>query len=226
MDFELWWFIIAVAGGAVLSALLLLYNTRAEKRKKEPLEREDVRQAWPPLETERTVSPNEAEKARGELKTLDLEREILSYAIRRLYEAEAEGKISEEEKEQLAHRYKERMMEIKELISRSESLVALHELEAMQEDLVKLFSDRFDEVNRKIGELRTRLEVKTVEEVPTPSPAPSESLPATEKRKKSKKPQVPAPTAPGKTEAEKKIAEIKAEVEKVLERLEQIEVET
>jgi len=217
VNFEPWLYAIVV-GGAVFVALFFLYAMRTGgKKEKEPLEAPPaVEEKWPPLKAERSVTVAEAKGARDELKTLDLEREILSFAIRRLYEAHAEGKITEEERERLAHRYKSRMAKIKGTISRSESIVALHELEAMRGDLMKLFSERFDEVNEKIEEIRSRIGIKPVMEVPAPPPPP----PVKEKRRVRR-----PPSPPTKTEAEKRIEEIKAEVEKVLERLGQIEVE-
>jgi len=217
VTFEPWLYAIVVVS-AVFVALFLLYAMKTGgKREKQPLEAPPaVEEKWPPLKAERSVTVDEAKRARDELKTLDLEREILSFAIRHLYEAHAEGKISEEERERLAHRYKSRMARIKETISRSESIVALHELEAMRGDLMKLFSERFDEVNVKIEEIRSRIGIKPVVEVPAPPPSP----PVKEKRKVRR-----PPSPPTKTEAEKRIEEIKAEVEKVLERLGQIEVE-
>ena len=215
MNFAL---LYAAAFGAVIVALLMLYAMKAGRRKKEePLEVPEVRERRPP-EVGRSVTSDDAKKARDELRMLDLEREILGYAIRRLYEAQAEGKITEEERERLAQGYKDRMLRIKDMISRSESVVALHELETMQEDLVKLFDERFDEIDEKIGDLRSSLEFKPITEVPIPSPAAPSAPP--EKRRRARK-----PPAPRKTEAEKRIEEIKAEVEKVLERLGQIEVE-
>jgi hypothetical protein len=108
--------------------------------------------------------------------------------------------------------------------------VALNELEAMQEDLVKLFSERFDDLSKKVEEMRTKLEIKpTTEELPIPVAAPMATAAPTaevEKEKEKKKARKrPPPPAPPKTEAEKRIEEIRAEVEKVLERLGQIEVE-
>lgn len=208
--------ILIISCVAVLLAALMLYAMRRGKKKKkeEPLEVPEVREGWP-LKVERSVTSADAKKAQDELRILDLEREILSHAIRRLYEAQAEGKISEEERDRLAQGYKGRMLEIKDTISKGESVVALHELETMQEDLIKLFDERFDEINEKIANLRSTLEFKPVKEVPIPSPAPPEKA----KRKARK------PSAPKKTEAEKRIDEIRAEVEKVLERLGQIEVE-
>jgi len=206
---------------AVLVVIILLYTMKAGvEKKEEPLEVSEARERWA-LRVERSVTSDDAKKARNELKMLDLEREILSYAIRRLYEAQAEGKISEEERERLALGYKGRMLKIKEAISRSESIVALHELETMEEDLFKLFSERFDEITRKIEDLRTNLEFKPVREVPVPAPSPAPPpAPLGRVKRGARK-----PPAPKKTEAEKRIEEIKAEVEKVLERLGQIEVE-
>jgi len=213
--------IIIISCVAVLVAILSLYAMKGgRKKKEEPLEMPEVKEGLP-SKVERSVTSEDAKKAREELRMLDLEREILSYAIRRLYEAQAEGKISEEERERLALGYKDKMLKIKEAISRSESIVALHELETMEEDLIKLFSERFDEITKKVEDLRTSLELKPIREVPipVPSPAPPSALPEREKRS------IRKPPAPKKTEAEKRIEEIKAEVEKVLERLGQIEVE-
>jgi hypothetical protein len=213
--------LILISCVAVLLVILSLYMMKAGRKKKEkPLEMPEVREMLP-SKVERSVTSDDAKKAQDELRTLDLEREILSYAIRRLYEAQAEGKISEEERERLALGYKDRMLKIKETISRSESIVALHELETMEEDLAKLFSERFDEISRKIEDLRASLELKPVKEVPVPVPSPAPPSAPPERGKIS----VRKPPAPKKTEAEKRIEEIRAEVEKVLERLGQIEVE-
>jgi hypothetical protein len=222
VDSELLLILIISCVAVLLAALMLYAMRRGKKKKKEEQlgvpEVPEVREGWP-LKVERSVTSADAKKAQDELRILDLEREILSHAIRRLYEAQAEGKISEEERDRLAQGYKGRMLEIKDMISKGESVVALHELETMQEDLIKLFDERFDEINEKIGNLRSSLEFKPVEEVPIPPPTPSSAPPGKAKRRARK------PSAPKKTEAEKRIEEIRAEVEKVLERLGQIEVE-
>ena len=230
------WLVYALlAGGAVATALIVLYATRTRKTKPKTAPESPITpaEAWTKrlsLTPGRTVSTEEAQEAKERLKMLDLEREILSFAIRRLYEAQAEGKISEEERERIAERYKSRMMKVRDNLSKSESVVALHELESMQEDLVKLFSERFDELGKKVEDLRTRLEIKAEKEGEAAAPtielpsaeASAETEKEKEKKKMRKKP-TPAPTP--KTGAEKRIEEIRAEVEKVLERLGQIEVE-
>jgi hypothetical protein len=235
-----WLLFALVAAGATATALIVLYVTRLRKPKKKAEPEQPVvspPEAWAKrfsLTRQHTVTGDEAKEAKERLKTLDLEREILSFAIRRLYEAQAEGKITEEEREQIAQHYKDRMLTIRDSIAKNESVVALHELESMQDDLVKLFSERFDELGQKVDELRTRLEIKAAEEEETASPTVSLSMPeleeaeepGKEKEKEKKKPRKkPAPSPAPKTDAEKRIEEIRTEVEKVLERLGQMEVE-
>lgn len=224
--------IIIAALGVAIAFLIILYAIRRKGKREEKASGkvETTPKEVLPFKIVKTVSPEEAARAKEELRILDLEREILSDAIRKLYEAHAEGKITEEERERLAQTYKERMMVIKEAIARDESLVALHELEAMQEDLIKLFSERFDEISAKIEELRSKVEAKPLKEITIPTqkaakPSEKEEKLEAEEEKAKKKRRVPAKPPP-RTEAEKRIEEIRAEVEKVLERLGQMEIET
>jgi len=194
-----------------------------------------------PFKISKSVQANTAINAKDELRMLDLERDILGDAIRRLYEAQAEGKITEAEREKLAASYKARMMAIKESINKDESIVALHDLESMQEDLMKLFSERFGEITSKVEELRTRIDVKPIREIPIKLPPqtpqmekieedyeqdePEVETPSNEERpKKKRKPPEEKPDA--KTEAEKRIESIRSEVEKVLDKLGQMEIES
>jgi len=207
----------------------LKYGRKRETAPKKEQERVEADLTGLPFKVIKSVPRDDAVHAKDELRMLDLEREILSDAIRKLYEAQAEGKITEEERERLAQMYKARMMSVKDAITKDESVVALHELETMQEDLMKLFSERFDELTGKIDELRTKVEVKPFKEITIPTPKPSmppeiEEAPTDEEKAKRKKKQAQAKPSP-RTEAEKRIEEIRAEVEKVLDRLGQMEVE-
>jgi hypothetical protein len=221
-----------VVVGVVIASAIILYTMRRQYKKTPKLsgepERKSMEFSGSPFKISKSVSRENASHAKDELRILDLEREILSDAVRRLYEAHAEGKITEEERETLAQTYKSRMMTVKDAIQKDESIVALHELEAMQEDLIKLFSERFDEISTKVEDLRTKVDVKPVKEIaiPTvkeePAEKPEEKETAEEKEKKKRKP--PAKPSP-RTEAERRIEEIRSEVEKVLDRLGQMEVE-
>lgn len=193
-----------------------------------------------PFRISKSVQATMASSAKDELRMLDLEREILGDAIRRLYEAQAEGKITEAEREKLAASYKQRMNTIKDSITKDESIIALHELEGMQEDLMKLFSERFGELTSKVEELRTRIDVKPIREIPI-KPIPTipiqieeadeeeeeettEEVAGEKKVVKKRKPAEEKSTQ--KTEAEKRIESIRSEVEKVLDKLGQMEIET
>ena len=213
--------------GVVLTCLTVIYAMRRrEKQEKfsEEEEKSEIKMKGLPFRIERSISREDATQAREELRIMDLEREILGGAIRRLYEAHAEGKITEKERERIAQTYKSRMMMVKEAISKDESLVALHELEIMQEDLIKLFSERFDELSTKVDELRSRVEVEPIREITIPiAKKPATTLPQKPaKGRKKKTTKKPSP----RTEAEKRIEKIRLEVEKVLEKLGQMEIET
>jgi hypothetical protein len=209
-----------IAVGALILAVITFYIIRRGTKE----DTEDIPKLTEtlPLDVERSITQFDAQKSKKELRLLDVEREILSYGIRRLYEAQAEGKLTETERETMAQGYKQRMLDIRNSIEKNESVVALHELESMQEDLVKLFNDRFDEINKKIGGLRMNLQIQPKPEIPK-APVITPEAPSSKAQIVRKKPS--KPSKPRKTEAEERIEQIKSEVEKVLERLGQIETE-
>ena len=227
---------VIVLGVIVACSIIIFAVWRQGKKRKKSAEQDQLEPELRgyPFKVVKSVPKEEAAEAKDELRTLDLEREILSDAIRHLYEAHAEGKITEQERERLAQSYKSRMMAVKNAISKDESLVALHELETMQQDLMKLFSDRFDELTTKIEELRTKTEAKPIKEITIASKTleaeteesteEGEKTGSEDKTKKKRKP--PQPKTTQRTEAERRIEEIRAEVEKVLDKLGQMEIES
>ncbi len=198
-----------------------------------------------PFRLQKSIQTTAAVNAKDELRMLDLEREILGDAIRRLYEAQAEGKITEAERDKLAQSYKQKMNSIRDSIAKDEGIIALHELESMQEDLMKLFSERFGDLSQRVEELRGRIDVKPIREIqvkpiPTtpiqmddaedeeeetsevaPEKKPTATTPAAPKKRKA-----PEEKPSQKTESEKRIETIRSEVEKVLDKLGQMEIET
>jgi len=233
MSLELAVYIIVLAGAAAITVLVTLYLTKFRKtREKESapsLQNADPVERWR-QRTQKSVTPESVKGAENELRTLDLEKEILSHAIRRLYEARAEGEITEEEMERLSERYKSRMRKVNEAISEDQSIVALHELEAMKEDLTKLFDEKFDEISGKIEELRSKVGIEMEEAIiPTPITMPpqmEEAFPTDRgTTRKTKKKALRKPQKSRKTAAEERLEKIRSEVEKVLNRLEQMEAE-
>ena len=235
--------VLIIAVGTVVLAMRR-YGKSPSTGKKQPEKQKanlDPEYSPLPFKVSKSVQTTMASDAKNELRILDLERDILGDALRRLYEAHAEGKITEQEREKIAVSYKNRMNTIKESISKDESIVALHELEGMQEDLMKLFSERFGELTSKVEELRGRIDVKPIREIPIKMPMQTPQQIETdeeeeeeekaevgasgeEKPKKKRKPPEERPDQ--KTEAEKRIESIRSEVEKVLDKLGQMEIES
>jgi hypothetical protein len=237
--------VVAVAVVIIFAVVVIIYAMRRIDKKPQPKKPQkttadsNLDYSGLPFKISKSVQATTAVNAKDELRMLDLEREIISDAIRRLYEAQAEGKITEQEREKLAASYKARMMSIKESISKDETIVALHDLEGMQEDLMKLFSERFGELTSKVDELRTKIDVKPIKEIPIKLPAqtsPSqmekiddeeeEEAEETNEEKQKRKRKPPEERPAVKTEAEKRIDTIRSEVEKVLDKLGQMEIDS
>jgi uncharacterized protein YpmB len=257
--------IILVVTLAVTISMLMFFSMRLKDKKKPYITEEknkgkntknvlDLENSNSPFRMSKSVQTATASNAKDELRILDLEREILGDSIRRLYEAQAEGKITESERDRLAVTYKNRMNVIKESIAKDETIVALHELEGMQEDLMQLFSERFGELTSKVEELRGRIDIKPIREIPVKMPTHipiqmeqdddddneeeetsvttsqrssnrdnNSNVGGDERVKKKRKPSVEKSDA--KSEAEKRIDSIRSEVEKVLDKLGQMEIE-
>jgi len=120
--------VVIVAITATMSVLFGM-KLRGGKKKPEP-EAKRIREPKSSIDLEfttnspfrisKSVQTSTASNAKDELRILDLEREILGDSIRRLYEAQAEGKITESERDRLAVTYKNRMNIIKESIAKDE----------------------------------------------------------------------------------------------------------
>jgi hypothetical protein len=237
--------VLIIAIGTVIFAMRRYGKSPSPEKKQKQAEKQkaDLDPEYSPLpfKVSKSVQTTMASDAKNELRILDLERDILGDALRRLYEAHAEGKITEQEREKIAVSYKNRMNTIKESISKDESIVALHELEGMQEDLMKLFSERFGELTSKVEELRGRIDVKPIREIPIKMPMQTPQqmetdeeeeeeekaeVPAGGEEKPKKKRRPPEERPDQKTEAEKRIESIRSEVEKVLDKLGQMEIES
>jgi len=233
--------VIAVCA-TVIFAMRQRYTKKPQNKKREnPVsDAIDLEFTNMPFKVSKSVQGPVANSAKDELRMLDLEQQILGDALRRLYEAQAEGKITESEREKLAGMYKTRMNTIKDSISKDQNIIALHELEGMQEDLMKLFSERFGDLTSKVEELRTKIDVKPIREISIKMPQQTiqleeaedeeeepEEAEASEKKQATapKKRKSPEEKPDQKTESERRIESIRSEVEKVLDRLGQMEVD-
>jgi len=231
----------AILGILALAVAILLVTRRryspkpkapslGEKKEAEKASKSvDIQVTAPPVYA--TVSKDDVQRAEEDLRILSIEKEIVSYALTRLYEAQAEGKITERDKEKLLGKYKEEMNALEKRINDKQMVVRLHELETTQADLVKLFQEKFEEINRNIENIRTAL--GTTAEPSRKEPEPKKEAPPKEEKAKEaespteevKEKPPPRPRTPPKSKAEEKVEAIQQEVLKILERLEKQEAE-
>lgn len=247
------WLYTTIVLGVTTVALTVLFLIERGRRMHPRSEETPVKSAMTLekiLSTERSVSDELVKEVRDRLRVLDVEREILSYAIRRLYEAQAEGRITPEERDALANKYREDLERIKEEIMRGETIVALNELERMREEFIKTFSERLEAIDRKIKDLRALTRPKSIEQVKplkgevkveetreqVPSVGEKTEKPVAQRRQRetAKRKTAEGAEDEAKERAEKpveredvdrSIEKIVAEIEGVLSRLSQIEAE-
>jgi len=227
------WLTLAVAVGALAVIVLIVIATRRPKsipvtpanKETKPSSESKTEDAKITPDIPSTVLTSIGEEdvktAEEDLRILSVEKEIVSFALTRLYEAQAEGKITEGDKTRLLAKYKEEMDKLEKNINNKQMVVRLHELETTQADLVRLFQEKFNEITRNIDTIRTDLGL-----IPKPTPPKEEaSQEATSKEKKPEEKAPPKPRTPPKSKAEERIANIQQEVLKILERLEKQETE-
>ncbi len=161
----------------------------------------------------------DVEKARRELRILNLKREILSMAIKRLFEAEDEGEITREERIRLSKDYEEELKRVNERIRRAELIVTLHQLEALRDDIKRRFDELLGQTQARIDAILRELKLERVEEKP--------KLPARRVRRKPKeeKPKREVKEKPPEAGVEERLEELRREILKELEELERLELE-
>jgi hypothetical protein len=207
------------------------------------------KETLPTKDEKPTIPSTEANKVKDDLQILTLEKEIVAYALTRLYEAEAEGKITKEHRLELLDKYKAEMKQLDQRINRNETILKLHELEGTQTDLVQSFNNRLIQINQEIETLRSILGFAPPTEEPQQKPMQMEAAPPSVKQtqtKPTKEPQPPSKQSSSetkdesqqanesrtssrrnpKTETDQKLEAIQEEVLKALERLERIEAES
>jgi len=205
--------VCAVGVGLIVISLFILAGRKPKgverQGRRSPPPLKAVKSFEPPsFKVERSLTDEDVEKARDELRILNLERDILSNVITRLFEAEDEGKITSDERERMAKTYQEYLKDTLKKIRRNELIIRLYELEKSQEELVKTFNEKFYENKAEIEKIRAELKITPVKKPPKP---PVKKV----VRKAVRKPEV-----------EEEVEKLLKEVLKELEELEKIEVET
>jgi len=208
---------------AIVSILLFIKATGGFGESKEGEEKAPASQT---SEVETAVKPPigrlsrvDVNKARRELRILNLKREILSMAIKRLFEAEDEGEITREERVRLSKDYEEELKRVNEEIRRAELIVTLHQLEALREDIKRRFDELLGQTQARIDAILRELKLERVEEKPKP---PTRKV---RRKPREEKPSEEAEEKPAEVGVEERLEELRRQVLKELEELERLELE-
>jgi hypothetical protein len=170
-------------------------------------------------ETAPTTSPEAVQRAREALKVLRLERQIIGSAVTTIYESQSKGVISQAERDQMLEKYKVDLKRLEKGIEENQKLVDLHDLEAEREEVIRGFNAKLAEIDTKLKNLRsgstTQKRDKQPETRNTNDPASNSPQQASDND----------PAQPATNDSEKRIEQIREEILKAMDRLEQIETE-
>jgi len=169
-----------------------------------------------------TSTPIEAvSKARQTLKILKLERQILGSAVTTIYESNSKGDISEAERDGMLEKYKIELKRLETEIEQNQRIVDLHDLETARDDIVKEFKSKLIEIDARLNDLKSG---------PSPTQKTHPSEESQHDPQSANGSNQGGDPASGKqtqelTNSEKRIVQIREEILKAMDRLEQIEAE-
>ncbi|HLQ07049.1 MAG TPA: hypothetical protein VK126_04780 [Nitrososphaerales archaeon] len=165
-----------------------------------------------------TFDKADLDRSRREMRTIMVERDLLSSAMMKLYEAETEGRITREEREMISKRYSDQIKDLQSKLKDVELVVEVGELEGLRNDLVSLFEGRIQNIEARLDVARQRLGAAA------PEPAKKETASRVEREVELEK-VIEKRARPEMTEAERRRKEIMNDVMGELARLEQIDIE-
>jgi hypothetical protein len=221
---------VAAGGVAGLGISYAAFYPRGKNRKVQVMQRDEGGQL-----RRKTVTADDLEKSRREMRTLLLERDLLSAALTKIYEAENEGKITREEREMIAKRYSSQIRDMESKLSDKELVVEVGELEGLRDELVTLFREKIQNIESRLDQAKERLPSMTQQQqakgmdASTTSGARSKASVVTTASAQSLQSEdlerVVDRKSPKRddTEGERRVKAIRDEVMEALERLEQID---
>jgi len=165
-----------------------------------------------------TVTSADLERSRREMRTIMVERDLLSSAMMKLYEAETEGRITREEREMISKRYSDQIRDLQSKLKDVELVVEVGELEGLRNELVALFQGKIQNIEARLDIARQRLGPAA------PQPVKKEAAPKVEREVELEK-VVEKRAKSEMTESEKRRKEIMDDVMGELARLEQLDIE-
>ena len=168
--------------------------------------------------TQTSVTATDLERSRREMRTIMVERDLLSSAMMKLYEAETDGRITQEEREMISKRYSDQIKDLQSKLKDVELIVEVGELEGLRNELITLFEGKIQNIEARLDVARQRLGPAA------PAPPKAEVAPKVERGTELEK-VVEKRAKAEMTESEKRRKEIMDDVMGELARLEQLDIE-
>jgi hypothetical protein len=167
-----------------------------------------------------TISAEESKTAKQELKTLLLEKDLLSNAITRVFELEVQGQVTKEERDSLVKKYKDRLQEVDKKLDDIELIIEVSELEHLRNELVTLLTRKIEEVDKKLEKALVRLDTQKLRGPIQVQEKIAAQQTTTSTPKVEKKSQRVLESS-----VDRELRQYREEILKALEKLEQIELE-
>jgi len=217
---------VAAGGAAGLGISYAAFFPRARGQKVQVIQRDESGKL-----RSKSVTADVLEKSKREMRTIMLERDLLSGALTKVYEAENEGKITREEREMIAKRYSSEIRELEAKLRDKELFVEVGELESLRDELVTLFKEKIQNIEGRLDQAKERLpaiaQAKVAESTTIGAPrqkATVSVVAAQNEEGEDLERAVERRTAKREdTEGERRVRAIRDEVMEALERLEQID---
>ncbi|MDG6957418.1 MAG: hypothetical protein JRM74_02950 [Nitrososphaerota archaeon] len=168
--------------------------------------------------TESSMTSADLERSRREMRTIMVERDLLSSAMMKLYEAENEGRITREEREMISKRYSDQIKDLQAKLKDVELVVEVGELEGLRGELVTLFESKIQNIESRLDVAKQRLGPAA------PQPVKKEAAPKVERATDLER-AVERRAKPEMSDSEKRVKEIRDEVMDALTKLEQIDID-
>ena len=156
-------------------------------------------------DTDAAAHETDVSKAKGALKVLLLERRIIGTALTTIFESETKGVITRIERDRLLEKYKVDLQRLNSTIEEHQRTVDLYDLERSREVLINDFNSKIAQMDEKIKSLKNgTIDLFQIEQTSSTSMISKQELA---------------------TDAEKRVEQIRDEILKAMDRLEQIESE-
>jgi len=175
---------------------------------------------------ERSITHDEVKRVESELRVLRVEKEALGEVLTRIFEAAASGRITSEERDRLVAKYREQLSKLDSTIKHNERIISLYQLEEARSELIKMFQTKFLELNRKIEEIRKALGLEAAPSTEVKlAPAVKPQAPASPKARAEAPAKREAEPVRRRSKADEELEKLKEDLQRELEKLEQMELE-